>query len=59
MRCIKCNRPCIRFALTVQTKAGILGWGPTCARKVQRLDNQRVRVKVVRGDDRQLDWVGV
>lgn len=56
MKCARCNRPLIRFALSVDTKDGPIGWGPDCARKVFKREKRERKEQAVR-DDRTVDWV--
>ena len=35
MRCIACNRPVLRFALSIPSRQGVIGWGPQCAKRIQ------------------------
>lgn len=64
MRCIRCNRPLLQYAVSVPTANGLHGWGPKCAKQegVQPAGPVKVRrtVKVQRVDDeRQDDWIVV
>lgn len=58
MKCNRCNRPLIRFALSVQTRGEVIGWGPDCARKVFKEQRKR-RDKRQHGERDQMtvDWV--
>ena len=33
MNCVACGRPLFRFAVSVLSKAGPIGWGPKCAKR--------------------------
>ena len=58
MRCLRCNRPLLRFAVSVQTRDGPQGWGPDCARKVMRRAVRERKAEAVR-DEITIDWVEV
>lgn len=63
MKCVRCNRPMLTPAATVQTRAGLSAFGPKCAAVMGILPakaNAPVRRKVSRAtvqDERQADWV--
>lgn len=45
MNCTNCGRPLTRFAVSVDTRDGPVGWGPKCARKVFKvLARRRARI---------------
>lgn len=56
MKCSRCNRPLIRFAVSVDTKDGPIGWGPDCARRVFSRQ-RRERRRAVERDNRTIDWI--
>ena len=59
MKCARCNRPLTRFALSVPTKDGPVGWGPECARKVFREQRKKRQARArAERDQRTVDWVG-
>lgn len=66
MKCIACGRPLTRYAATIPSKDGLVGWGPKCAEKVLvKVKAERQRgVKVYprrarpRRDDGQADLFG-
>lgn len=58
MKCARCNRPLIRYAVSVDTKDGPIGWGPDCARKVFKAAKRERKAQPVR-DERTVDWVEV
>lgn len=35
MRCVACNRPVLRFALSIPSRQGVIGWGPQCAKRIE------------------------
>jgi hypothetical protein len=37
--CHKCHRKLIRFAFSVNTPEGLIGWGPDCAQAVTRRES--------------------
>jgi hypothetical protein len=64
LRCLRCNRPLVRFAASIQTRDGLLGWGPDCAKTVTvtparpvRGPRAELRQRPLPRDPRQLDWV--
>ena len=34
MRCLACDRPLTKFAVSIPTRDGVRGWGPVCAKAV-------------------------
>lgn len=56
MKCHRCSRPLLRFAVSVQTRDEVIGWGPDCARKVFSR-KRRERRRAVERDQRTVDWV--
>lgn len=64
MNCLHCGRSLIRFAVSVDTADGPVGWGPKCARTVFKIQARRRRVELFSRppqrevDPRQLDWIG-
>ena len=58
VRCERCKRPLTRFAVSVQTRDGVVGWGPDCARRVFR-EARKARAARPRAerDERTVDWV--
>lgn len=64
MRCLACNRPLLRYAASIQTRDGLRGWGPTCAKAVV-IRPTRTRWPVIESqprrrvvaDESQLDWI--
>jgi len=53
MRCASCNRPLMRAAWQVRTKAGMLAFGPKCAKRfvVRPTRTKHVVMDRVRCDD--------
>lgn len=45
MKCLHCGRALKRFAASIQTADGELGWGPVCARKVMVGARKRARAQ--------------
>lgn len=45
MKCLHCGRPLTKFAASIQTGEGELGWGPVCARKVMVGARKRARAQ--------------
>lgn len=61
MQCVRCGKPLKKFAVSIQTADGLVGWGRVCAETVKvRTKPKRVRIftpraGVTAGDPRQLD----
>ena len=34
MQCLKCRRPLVRFAASIEINGTTVGWGPDCSRQV-------------------------
>lgn len=45
MKCLHCGRALKRFAASIQTAEGELGWGRVCARKVMVGARKRARAQ--------------
>jgi hypothetical protein len=64
VNCLHCGRPLRRFAISVPTRGGALGWGPKCARSLGIVTGARAarakRPKPAhpRPDPRQQDLFG-
>lgn len=65
MRCARCSRPLLREpAAEVKTRAGVIGYGRTCAERMGLLEPKRRPVQLSNRyrprqvDPRQVDWVG-
>lgn len=60
LKCMNCGRMLKKFAASIPTDQGDIGWGPTCARKVLVGARKRARAMhkasrpVVAVDERQL-----
>ena len=46
LRCAKCDRPLTRFAVQIPTRAGPMGWGPTCAKSVVIKSEKRKQARL-------------
>lgn len=65
-RCIACGKPLTKYAVSIPTKDGPVGWGPKCAKRVvikrDRLGRRNVTVKprpvkTLPRDPAQVDWL--
>lgn len=60
MRCLRCDKPLVRFAVAIPTREGLRGWGPKCARTVlvQAKATAMAKAKAAPPrDPRQVDWI--
>ncbi len=66
MRCVACGRALTKFAITIPTREGLVGWGPVCAKRVTirptRTKYPVIEVadkkpKPVRRDQLTRDWI--
>ncbi len=58
LRCAECHRPLLRFAASIKTRNGLIGWGPTCAKVFGRVMNEpKPERSAVKRDKRTIDWV--
>jgi len=57
MKCVICNRPLTKAAVTVSTRTGARAWGPICARRAGLMDaiHRAVASKGTTTDPRQMD----
>ncbi len=58
LRCIRCNRPLLAYLVSTQTRHGLRGWGPHCAKLagVEIKQERREPARIVR-DGATRDWV--
>jgi hypothetical protein len=47
VNCLACGRRLTRFAFSVPTKDGAVGWGPKCARQVLKRPKRRRAARVI------------
>lgn len=45
MNCVACGRPLFRYAVSVLSKAGPIGWGPKCAKRAGVSATRRSRTR--------------
>ena len=66
LRCIACGKPLTKYAVSIPTKDGPVGWGPKCAQRVvikrDRTGRRNVTVKprpvkTLPRDPAQVDWL--
>lgn len=66
MKCARCSKTLTKYAVSIDTRNGPIGWGPTCAKYVtvtatraypytRQAEVRRPVSRVVAADERQLE----